>query len=333
MGAEAYLHASPVYSRVVLSLADVERARARIAPHIRETRLVRLTRTPRTREDIPLVDPRIDRPIWLKLECEQASGSFKARGALNCILALDEATKARGIVTASGGNHGLAVAFAGAIVGARTVVYLPRGASADKAARIASWGAEVVRGGDDWDEAHAAATKRAVEEGATYIHPFADLGVIAGQGTIALEVPDADLFVVAIGGGGLISGIATTARLTHPKTRIVGVEPEGAPTMQRSVIAGRVVTLDAVRTAAGTLAPRATHARNLELVEQHVEAIVLVSDEEMREATRFLLKEVGVGVELSAAAAVAAVLAGRVDLGASERPCILVCGAGSDAIG
>jgi threonine dehydratase len=169
------------------------------------------------------------------------------------------------------------------------------------------------------------------------VHPFADPAVVCGQGTIALEVldraPEIDLFVVAIGGGGLISGVAAAAKLKTPAIRIVGVEPEGAPTLTESLRANAVIELDAIRTAAGTLAPRRTDALNVEIIRQTVESIVLVSDDEMRDAARFLLTEVGIGAELSGAAALAAVLANKVDLGTATSPCILVCGAGSDALG
>ncbi len=315
----------------MLALPDFHRAKDRIAPHIRSTRLVRLTREPRGAADVPLVDARVSQPLWLKLESEQASGSFKARGALNRVLSLDSGLRARGIVTASGGNHGLAVAFAGAVTGARTIVYLPGSASVDKEKRIAAWGAEVVRAGDVWDDAHAAASARAEKEGLTYIHPFADLEVVAGQGTIALEVPDADLFVVAIGGGGLISGVSLAAKLTRD-VRVIGVEPEGAPTLQKSIIAGHPIVLDAIQTKAGTLAPRKSDALNVGIIQKNVDEIVLVSDEEMKDAARFLLREVGVGAELAGAAALAGVLSGRVNLAGAKNPCVLVCGAGADAL-
>jgi threonine dehydratase len=286
--------------------------------------------------EIPAGDARLAKDVLLKLECMQASGSFKARGALNRVLSLDPAVARRGIVTASGGNHGLAVAYAGHAAGAPTVVYLPSRTPEAKAARIARWGAKVVRAGDVWDDAHAAALEHASSEGLTYVHPFADPDVVAGAGTIALEAleqaPEIDLFVVAIGGGGLASGVAAAAKLVRPDVRVVGVEPEGAPTLHESVRANAVVELPGIRTVAGTLAPRRSDAYNLAIIRDRVEAIVLVSDEEMRDAARVLLAEVGVGAELSGAAALAAVLAGRVDLSASRAPCVLVCGAGSDAL-
>lgn len=320
-------------------------ARARIRPHVVVTPLARLragamppgVRMDRGVVETPVGDPRLGSDVLLKLECLQASGSFKARGALNRVLSLAPGVAARGIVTASGGNHGLAVAYAGHAAGARTIVYLPSRTPASKAARIERWGAEVVRAGDVWDDAHAAALAHAAREGLTYVHPFADPDVVAGAGTIALEAleqaPEIDLFVVAIGGGGLASGVATAAKLLRADVRVVGVEPVGAPTLHESIRANAVVELPRIDTAAGTLAPRKSDAYNVAILRDRLERVVLVSDDEMRDAARFLLAEVGIGAELSGAAALAAVLAGRVDLSGARCPCVLVCGAGSDALG
>lgn len=320
-------------------------ARARISGYVLATPLVRARvgivpagrgDVKRGIADIPVGDPRLGGDVLLKLESLQVSGSFKARGALNKVLSLPPDVARRGLVTASGGNHGLAVAHAGRVVEVPTTVYLPTRTSAAKATRIESWGATVVRVGAVWDEAHAVAVEHATREGLTYVHPFADPAVVAGQATIALEVleqaPEVDLFVVAIGGGGLISGVAAAAKLLRPDLRIIGVEPEGAPTLTESLRAGEVIELASIHTAAGTLAPRRSDALNLAIIRECVESIVLVSDDEMRDAARFLLVEIGIGAELSGAAALAALLSGRLDLGAARHPCILVCGAGSDAL-
>lgn len=320
-------------------------ARERIASRIVTTPLVRLRSgvvppgsgdVARGITDIPVVDGSLRRNVLLKLESLQVSGSFKARGALNTVLALEPALARRGLVTASGGNHGLAVAYAGRVVDVPTTVYLPSRTSSAKAKRIEGWGAHVVRAGDVWDDAHAAALEHAAHRGLTYIHPFADPAVVCGQATLALEAfeqaPEIDLFVVAIGGGGLISGVAAGTRLLRPSVRVLGVEPKGAPTLSESLRAKAVIELASVTTAAGTLAPRRSHALNLAIIRHAVESITLVSDEDMRAAARFLLHEVGIGAELAGAAALAAVLSGKLDLGSAKSPCILVCGAGSDAL-
>lgn len=317
-------------------------ARARIAGYVLTTPLVRARAgmipagpgdVKRGIADVPVFDRRLGRDVLLKLESLQVSGSFKARGAVNRVLSLPPDVARRGLVTASGGNHGLAVAYAGRVVEVPTTVFLPAAASAAKAARIEGWGAKVVRAGEVWDDAHAAAVEYAARDGLTYVHPFADPAVVAGQSTIALEVleqaPEVDLFVVAIGGGGLISGVGAAAKLLRPDIRIIGVEPRGAPTLSESLRAGEVIELASVDTAAGTLAPRRSDALNLAIIRETVASIVLVSDDEMRDAARFLLAEIGIGAELSGAAALAAVLSGRIDLGAAKHPCVLVCGAGN----
>lgn len=331
-----------------LDLAAFQAARARLARNLVVTPMVRVRGgmvppghgdVARGIADVPSGDERIaGSALLLKLECLQTSGSFKARGAINKVLSLDSDVAKRGIITASGGNHGLATAYAGRVVDVPTTVYLPSRTPASKAARIERWGAKVVRAGDVWDDAHTAAVTHAEREGLTYVHPFADLAVVSGQGTIALEVleqaPEVDLFVVAIGGGGLISGVAAAAKLVNPDIRIVGVEPTGAPTLYESVRANEVIELAEVKTAAGTLAPRRSHALNLAIIRETVDEIVLVTDDEMRDAARFLLMEIGIGAELSGAAALAAVLAGKAKarIAGAKHPCVLVCGAGSDAL-
>lgn len=329
-----------------IDLPAFQAARARLARHLVVTPMMRLRGgvvppghgdVARGIVDAPSGDARIaGRSLLLKLESLQASGSFKARGAINKVLSIDGDVAKRGIITASGGNHGLAVAYAGRVVDVPTTVYLPSRTTAAKAARIERWGAKVVRAGDVWDEAHAAAVAHAEREGLTYVHPFADPAVVAGQGTIALEVleqaPEVDLFVVAIGGGGLASGVAAAAKLVRPSIRILGVEPTGAPTLYESIRANDVIELPEVKTAAGTLAPRKSHALNVGILRETVEEISLVTDAEMREAARFLLDEIGIGAELSGAAALAAVLSGKAKLGDAKHPCVLVCGAGNDAI-
>ena len=288
--------------------------------------------------EAPVLDARLRSDLLLKLECLQASGSFKARGAVNKVLSLPRDVAKRGIVTASGGNHGLAVAYAGRVIDAPTTVFLPGRATIAKASRIERWGARVVRVGDVWDDAHAAAVDHAEREGLTYVHPFADRDVIGGAGTVALEIleasPDTDLFIVAIGGGGLASGVASVAKQKerNPRIRVIGVEPTGAPTLYESVRAKKVIELPAITTAATTLAPRRSDALNVDIIAEAVDEIVLLTDDEIRAGARFLLEEIGIGAELSGAAAVAAVLAGKVDVSKAKSPCALVCGAGSDAL-
>jgi threonine dehydratase len=308
----------------MIGLHDIEQARRRIAGHVRRTPLIAAA---------PLSHPLPGGTLTLKLESLQVTGSFKSRGATNKALTLTSEERRRGLVTASGGNHGLGVAYAGRLIGAPVTIYLPANAPAAKAERLEAWGARVLRAGAVWDEADAEARRAAERDGLTYLHAFADPAVIAGQGTVGLEIledaPDTDLLLVAIGGGGLIAGVATAVKALRPSIRLVGVEPVGAPTLYESVRAGSVVELASITTAANTLAPRRSAEINLEIVRAMVDEIVLVTDEEMRAAARWLWFEMGIAAELSGAAAVAALLTGRAGVG-TPRACAVVCGAGTD---
>ena len=309
-----------------IEIAAIQQAQRRLANHIRRTPLIHADPLLRT---VPA-----DR-LTLKLESLQVTGSFKARGATNKVLTLAPGEAERGLVTASGGNHGLGVAYAGHLAVVPATIYLPANVPPAKAEKLERWGARVVWEGQVWDDADAAAREDAARSGATYVHAFADPAVIAGQGTVGLEIleddPETNLLLVAIGGGGLISGVASAVKALRPATRIVGVEPAGAPTLHESLRAGRVITLDRITTVANTLAPRSSAAINLEIIRRTVDEIVLVDDEEMRAAARWLWFEMGIAAELSGAAAVAALLAGRVDA-AGRRACALICGAGTDGL-
>lgn len=308
------------------SLSEVEEAAARIAGWVRCTPLV---------EAAPLREPVAGVGLTLKLENLQVTGSFKARGASNKVRSLAPEELRRGPVTASGGNHGIAVAYAGWRAGVPTTVFLPGRTGVEKQRAIERWGAEVVRHGDVWDDAHQAALAYARESGRPYLHPFADPAIVAGQGTLALEIlaeqPDCDLLVVAIGGAGLISGVALAAKGRRPGIRVVGVEPVGAPTLHASLRAGRVVELAEITTAALTLAPRRSAELNFALVQRYVDEIVLVDDDEMRDAARWLWRECGVAAELSGAAAVAALRAGKIQA-PPRATCAIVCGMGTDGV-
>lgn len=311
-------------------LADFEAARRRIADRVRRT---------------PMFDPRPHSPdldggagarVLLKLECLQASGSFKARGAANKLASLSAADAAAGLITASGGNHGLAVAWAAATAGVPATVYLPTSAPPAKAAGLKALGADVIVEGAVWDEANAAATTAARTNGMTYVHPFADPAVIAGQGTLGLEIledaPEVDTILVAIGGGGLISGVAAAAKARKPGVKIVGIEPTGAPTLYESLKAGELATLETIETAAGTLAPRRSMPINYEMIAANVDRMALVRDAEMVAAARLLWRDFGLAVELAGAAAVAALMTGRYVPAPNETVVAIICGMGTDGI-
>jgi threonine dehydratase len=308
-----------------IGLAEIEVARQRIAPYVRRTPLFSAK---------PLKEKLAeDWQLFLKLENLQITGSFKARGAVNKLLSLGD-TEKKGLVTASGGNHGLGVAYAGWLSKRPTTIYLPNSTPPTKAEKIAAWGAKVVRHGQVWDEANAAALEQAARDNLAYFHPFADPLVIAGQGTIALEMledkPDLDLLLVAIGGGGLISGISLAATALNPSIKIIGIEPTGAPTLYESLQAGKPVELAEIKTQAGTLAPRKSEAVNVGIISRYVQEIVLVSDEEMMAAQRWLYFELGILSELAATAAIAALLTGKVRPVPGQNVGVVICGANAD---
>lgn len=312
----------------MLSLSDVEAARDRIAGAVQ--------RTPMWDAKLLRKAPFPGADIWLKLELLQATGSFKARGAVNKARALKKDELNRGLITASGGNHGLAVGYVGSMLGVPTTICLPTNVNPEKAAKLKGYGAKVVIEGATWLESNKNALKMAQAEGLTYIHPFADPFVAAGQGTIALEiledVPQIDTILVAIGGGGLITGIATAAKAIKPSIRIVGIEPVGAPTLKACLDAGEVVSLPRVSTAAVTLAAGRTEPFNYDAVAKHVDDVVLVSDDDMRDAARWLWNEFAIAAEMSGAASVAALQTGAVKVKQGERVCALICGAGRDGL-
>ena len=322
----------PATSELPMSLSDVQEAARRIAPHVR--------RTPSLRAEFAGVPSLAGLAVTLKLEHLQVGGSFKARGAANRIAAASPDEVARGVVTASGGNHGIGVAWAASRFGARATVYLPETAPVSSERLLQSMGADTIRRGAAWDDAWALAAAAARASGALLVHPFEDPRVIAGQGTVALELladtPDLDVLIVAVGGGGLISGVALAAKALRPGIRVIGVEPTGATSMKDSLAAGHVVELPSVRTIAGTLAPRAVGPLTLAFTRAFVDEIVLVEDDQMREAMRALWREARQLVEPAGAAALAAAMALGDRLrdefrGAGPpRVGVLVCGANLD---
>jgi threonine dehydratase len=308
-----------------LPLETFRQARERIRPYIRHTPLL----AP------PLVQGDLPPHLRLKLENIQVGGSFKARGAFNNLLQLDPAQRERGVIAASGGNHGVALAYAAARLGMPAVIYLPAGASDDRVARIARWGAHVIRHGSAWDDAHNRALEHAAAEGLHYVHPFDAPHTLAGQGTLGLELlddlPALDVALIAIGGGGLIGGMSAALKQARPGVRIVGVEPVGAPSMTRSLQAGRVEPLPDICTIATTLAPRAVSERTLALAQHYVDEVVLVDDAAMVAAMRWLWTECNQLVEPAGAAVIAALRGGLVDIRSAAHPLALICGGNAEA--
>jgi threonine dehydratase len=310
----------------VIAFADVEAAASRIRNGVRRTPLLAATALRR---------PPVEASLFLKLECLQPTGSFKDRGVTNRLRTTERKKFARGVVTASGGNHGLAVARGASITGVEATVFVPETAAQYKLAKLYAWGAKVVRLPGQWDAAHDAALAFASEKGMEFIHPFADPVVVAGQGTIGFEIvadlPDVDVVIVAIGGGGLISGISVALRRLRPEARVIGVEPIGSPTLRACLDAGRLVRLDHIATRVATMACPQTEEAIFEIVRRNVDDIVLISDDDMLEAARWLWFELGIAADLSGAAGIAALKAGSVAVRPSDKVCALVCGAGTEA--
>ncbi|MGI8587034.1 MAG: threonine ammonia-lyase [Chloroflexia bacterium] len=276
---------------------------------------------------------RLGRPLYLKLENLQKTGSFKPRGVLTKIETLSAQEKARGLVTISAGNHAQALAYAARTAGVRCTVVMPADAPAVKVANAKAYGADVILHPDrltlldrcrEEQEAH----------GYVYIPPFDDPYVIAGQGTVGLEIledlPDVAAIVVPVGGGGLISGIAVAVRGLRPDARVFGVEPEGAPGMFRSLREGRAVHLDAISTVADGLAAPFAGELNYTIVRDLVEEVVLLSDDEITAAVPRLVEWAKVVPEPAGAASLAALLAGKIPLPPTGPTVAVVTGGNLD---
>ncbi len=270
---------------------------------------------------------------FLKCESLQKTGSFKVRGALNAVMQLDAAAKARGVVTVSAGNHAQALAWAAAASGVQCTVVMPAKASESKATAAAGYGATVIRYGTA-AEAFAKADELAKEMGFTMVHPFDDPQIQAGAGTIALEfleqVPDVDVVVVPIGGGGLIAGIAAAIRAVSPGVLVIGVEPEGAAAMRASLDAGHPVRLSALNTIADGLAAPFAGELTYPAVRDLVDDVVLVTDREIAEAISIIMTRCKLLAEPAGAAATAALLAHRIPQATGKRVVAILSGGNVD---
>lgn len=311
-----------------LTYQDVLAARERQLPHVR--------RTPT--EYSPDLSAMVGRDVFLKLENIQRTGAFKIRGAISRLLTLCPEDRARGVVTASAGNHGQGVALAAKLLGCPATVVLPTGAPLAKISAIQRHGAEVVLEGAAYDSAHEHALRLAGERRQAYIHAFEDVAVMAGQAAVALEifedVPDLDALVVPVGGGGLISGMATAARTVSPKTRIIGVQAEGSPALAHSFRAGALRTADA-RTIADGIAVKAPSPLTFDIIRRHVDEVVTVSDEAIARTIVLLLERHKLLAEGAGATALAALLEGAVSAQLAPpgaRVCAVVSGGNIDPL-
>ncbi|HEV2146955.1 MAG TPA: pyridoxal-phosphate dependent enzyme [Longimicrobiaceae bacterium] len=285
--------------------ADVLAAARRVEGRVRRTPL----------EPSPWLGGHVGTEVHLKLENLQRTGAFKLRGAVNALAALAPEARARGVVTASAGNHGMGVAWAARALGVPAHVFVPDTAAATKRRRIARFGAALREVPGGYDEAHHAAEEHARETGLPFVNAFSDFQVVAGQGTVGLEVlqelPGARTLVVPAGGGGLIGGIGVVARALGASVRVVGVQTDATSALHDSLAAGELRSPPVVPTLCEGLSGD-IDARSLELARRVVDEVVLVSEDAVRRAIRHLYLEEGIVAEASAAVSVAALLEGAV---------------------
>ncbi|MCS5701803.1 MAG: pyridoxal-phosphate dependent enzyme [Acidobacteria bacterium] len=306
------------------TIDDIRAAAVRIAPHLHHTPLL----------GSHSLSELTGYKLSFKCENLQKTGSFKPRGAVNRIATLDPEAADRGIITISAGNHAQGVAYAAARLGIKAVVVMPETAVASKVEATRSYGAECILHGD----VHSAFEKlQEVQQdrGLTLVHPFDDPMLIAGQGTVGLELLEKDgapfdAVVVGVGGGGLIAGVATALSSLAPETRVFGVEPEGAATMTLALAAGSVVRLDDLNTIADGLAPPFVGELNLAVVEHLVESVVRVTDVEIRYAMALLLERMKLLVEPAGAAALAALMNGKIPVERGTRVAVILSGGNVD---
>jgi len=306
-----------------VTLDDVRSAAVRIAPYIHRTPLF----------DSATLSRLTGTKLGLKAENLQRTGAFKARGALNAVLSLSSEQRERGVVTLSAGNHGQGLGYAARIAGVRCVVFMPENAVPTKVAAVKEYGAE-ARFAPSMETVFAAMDEYRDAHGLHYVHPFGDPDIIAGQGTVGLEImedsPDVDTIAVCVGGGGLLAGIAVAAKALNPAIRIVGVEPEGAPAVTRSLIAGYPVTIEKITTVADGLAAPFAAPTSQRLIERLVDDVVIVTDDEILEAMRLLLERTKLLVEPAGAAATAALLAGKAGVKPGSRVVATLSGGNID---
>jgi threonine dehydratase len=321
---------TPTDETSTLTPAAVAAVDERIRPYVRRTPVIEIDGA-----DFGLPDG----PLTLKLEPLQHSGSFKVRGAFANLLLRD--IPAAGVTAASGGNHGAAVAYAAGVLGVPARIFVPEVSSAAKVSRIRSYGADLVIEGATYSDALAVCQRWVAASGAMPVHAFNQVETVLGAGTVGLELrqqaPYVDTVLAAIGGGGLLSGIATAYDagrngLGDGRVRVVGVEPEGAPTMTAALAAGRLVDAATGSVAVDSLAPRRVGELTFGVVSQRVHAVVLVSDEAIGQAQQALWEKLRVVGEPGGCAALAALLSGRYVPEPGERVAVVISGANTSAV-
>lgn len=307
----------------MITLNDIKDAKKQLEKAISLTPLMKA----------PILSKEKNAEIYLKEDNLQITGSFKIRGAFNRVSLLDEKRRKNGVVAASAGNHAQGLAFAAKYFDCEATIFMPEATPLTKVLGVKSYGANVVLIGENFDEAYANATKFAKENNKEFIHPFADNAVIAGQGTIALEIleklEDVEQIIVPIGGGGLIAGVAIAAKSINPNIKITGVVASGAKGMKDSFLAGIPIDSASVKTIADGIAVRDVTPKLLDLILEYVDEVVEVSDNEIANAILFLLEKHKLMVEGAGAVSVAAIMHDKVDI-SNKKVCAVVSGGNID---
>lgn len=307
----------------MITLTDIKDAKKRLDGIIQ--------RTPLSYDTV--LSTTLNSNIYVKKENLQITGSFKLRGAFNKLSMLTKEQREKGIVAASAGNHAQGLAYSANHLGCEATIFMPEATPLTKVSGVKSYGANVVMKGQNYDEAYEAATNFAKENGKEFVHPFADDAVIAGQGSIALEIlekiNDFDSIIVPIGGGGLISGIAIAAKEINPNINIIGVVASGARAMKESFEAHLPIDSSSVKTIADGIAVRDVTPKMLEIIIEYVDEIVEVEDQEIANAILFLLEKQKLVVEGAGAASIAALMHKKIDI-EDQKICAIVSGGNID---
>jgi len=300
-----------------LALQDIMRAAERLKPILHHTEL----------DMSSTFSAMSGGSIYLKCENRQKTGSFKIRGASNKIAALMEQGEVKAVVASSAGNHAQGVACAAKKFGIPATIVMPKAAPIAKVQATEGYGAKVVLAGDCYDDAYTRAKEICASEGATFLHPYNDLEVIAGQGTLGIEIlgdlPTVDLIIVPAGGGGLLAGVAAAVKQLNPRVKVYGVQAEGANAIARSFREKKLVTTDTASTIADGIAVKAPGDITVELINQYADGVITVSDREISSAILLLMERCKQIVEPAGATPVAAILSGKLDVAGKNVVCVL----------
>ena len=302
---------------VDISISEIWRAKKRLSPVLHHTEL----------DPSSTFSGLTGGEIYLKCENRQKTGSFKIRGASNKIACMMERGESAPVVASSAGNHAQGVAYAAHRFGLPATIVMPKAAPIVKVQATEGYGAKVVLAGDCYDDAYAEACRICQEEGAVFLHPYNDLEVIAGQGTLGLEIledlPDTDIIVVPAGGGGLLAGVAAAVKLVNPAVKVYGVQAKGADAIARSYAAGKLVSTESASTIADGIAVKSPGDLTVPLIQKYADDVVTVSDTEIADAILQLMERCKQIVEPAGAASAAAVISGKLDVAGKKVVCLL----------